>query len=148
MKTSLKQLFTLVAVFLVASALLSENTYAQWDPTRYISRLIVRDSSTHRGPLKLNVGANFIVNGATVASIDSFPTTAAVDTLTVAGVAVGDLVFVQPYLPAHSTTPDTGSTQYDAIAITGKIVVRRAKLTPASTLKSAGIYQYFIVRKN
>ena len=111
-------------------------------------KVTVGDSLRVNKELILPVGSYLTVYGATIAGIDSFPTTAAADTLAVTGVAVGDLVFVQPHYPAHSAVKDTGSSQYDGFAISGSIVVGRGKLTAGSTLKSAGIYLYFIVRKN
>ena len=111
-------------------------------------KVTVGDSLRVNKELILPVGSYFTVYGSTIAGIDSFTTTATEDTLAVTGAAAGDLVFIQPYYPAHSTVKDTGSSQYDAFAIAGKIVAGRGKLTPESTLKSAGIYQYFIVRKN
>lgn len=76
-----------------------------------------------------------------VARIDSFPTTVATDTLAWAGATAGDVFTITEYLPAYSTTPDTGSSPYAfTIPTSGTVVVKRTKQTDASTLKSGAIY--------
>lgn len=102
------------------------------------NKLIAVDSLRSQGPARFN--GSITVN-ADVARIDSFDTIGETDTLSWTGAAIGDIFTVNPYLPAYSTTPDTGSSQYGfQVVSAGVVVVSRTKLTPASTLKSGGIY--------
>jgi hypothetical protein len=102
-------------------------------------KLSIRDS--------LTVGTITTLRGRVVASspdfstIDSFLTTAAVDTITMNGADVGDVFVVTEITPTWSSTPDTGAGNYRAWVISAnKVVVGRTKRTPASTLKSGAIY--------
>jgi len=78
---------------------------------------------------------------SSIARIDSFLTDGVTDTLSWTGATVGDVFTVTPYLPAHSSVADTGSSPYAfEVVSAGIVVVHRTKLTAGSTLKSAAIY--------
>ena len=77
---------------------------------------------------------------SSIARIDSFLTDGVTDTLSWTGATVGDVFTVTPYLPAHSSVADTGSSPYAFEVSAGIVVVHRTKLTAGSTLKSAAIY--------
>lgn len=124
--------------------------YAEYYRTVYVRTLlhvygkaVVVDSLTSHGKLTLN--SRLDVSGTLFARVDSFTTTGATDTLSWTGASVGDLVFVNEYVPHYSTTPDTGSGHYTAEipGAGGSVIVKRAKLNASSTLKSGA--QYFVI---
>lgn len=88
-----------------------------------------------------NIGSAALNVGVLVAGIDSFTTTAVVDTLALSGVAPGNIFVFTEYTPAHSTAIDTVFFSY--ICKTDTVIVSRTtpKISGAA-YKSAGIYSY------
>ena len=87
--------------------------------------------------------------GAALAKIDSFFTTGASDTVKMLGARLGDVFIVTPYVPAHSSTPDTGALQYGArfLNTDSVLVVRTLKNATGSTLKSGAQYALMVLSK-
>lgn len=139
----MKKLLVILIAF-VFVGMLSESASAQRTWWSVIGRRVVAlDSARVQGIATFN--SRVVGGSANFATIDSFLTTAAVDTITMTGAAVGDVFSVTEYTPAWSATPDTGAGNYRAWVISANtVVVGRTKLNAASTLKSAGAY--FIVK--
>jgi hypothetical protein len=135
-----------LAVGIFAPNAANSQATSQYFWTAYVRTLlhvygheVVIDSLRSQGPFILN--NKLITSGTCFAKIDSFLTTAALDTTVMSGATIGDVFFVGRYLPSWSSTPDTGAGQYAAYWLnTDSVVVSRTALTPASTLKSGALY--------
>lgn len=109
---------------------------------------IARNNDSVRVQSQLTLNDKVIAGGTKFAKIDSFTTTGALDTVVMSGVSVGDVFSVTPYTPSWSAVQDTGSCQYSAgVLNTDSVLVRRLKLTPASTLKSAAAFSVVCINK-
>lgn len=134
----------------------SEGTYAfghlydglQWAKLGYTSNLTTGGN--------LSVSGTSLLTGTTtmsaaldgtayIAGIDSFITTNTVDTITVTGIAPGDIFTFAEYCPAYSSAIDTVSYSYKTE--TGRCLVTRT-IPPVSggVYKSGGIYSYIRIK--
>lgn len=85
------------------------------------SRILIGDSATYPGYITLSIYAT---------GIDSFATTAAADTVAVAGVTAASIAFVQLYYPAYNTVVDTAEIHAVCLvsgAGTAQLAVTREK---------------------
>jgi hypothetical protein len=95
----------------------------------------------------INGNGGYSIDTLTIAKVDSFATTAVLDTIILPGLKSTDALFVSWVTTLSSPTADTGSTPYWAqfLNTDSALVYRMAKNITGSTVKSNGIYS--ILRK-
>jgi hypothetical protein len=109
-------------------------------------KAVITDSLRVQGVTQFN--GKFTAGGTSFAKIDSFLTTAVIDTTVMSGATPGDVLMVTPYLPLWSTTADTGSCAYGAYVLnTDTVIVKRALTALPHVLKSGALYSVVKIDK-
>lgn len=90
-----------------------------------------------------SVAGSYVKGNAAFAKIDSFTTTALLDTTVMTGADVGDLILVTSYTPLYSATPDTNMFYSAYVLNTDSVVVKREKASALADAKSGGQYTVF-----
>jgi hypothetical protein len=154
-----RKLFVAVSVLMLAFALIlatSMPAVTQSGPYNYVTlgvrsaftvlgKAIVGDSLRVQGAFKVNGNTTLtgtIISATTsIAKIDSFLTTAVVDTTKMTGASVNDVFVVSQYTPAYSATLDTFCV-YSARYFSGDSVIVKRAFSSAlpHIVKSAGIF--------
>lgn len=109
---------------------------------RINGKMSVRDSLTVEGIATLR--GRVVGSSSDFAKIDSFTTTALLDTTVMTGAAAGDVIVVTSYTPLWSATPDTNMFYSAYVLNTDSVVVKREKAAAANDAKSGG--QYMLIR--
>jgi hypothetical protein len=143
-------LFTLIVLL----ALVVTTAFA----ANYFTTVIVRGNLTvgnsgSAANLTLGTATNLVfgtnskitVSGSRIAGIDSFVTTATVDTVAISGVGVGDIFVFAEYTPLYSAAVDTISFAYQTK--TDTVLVYRRGPEGNSNVKSGALYSYLRLDK-
>ena len=92
--------------------------------------------------------AGAVYGSSSFAVIDSFTTTALLDTVSVKGVTVGDVLVVSQYSPLWSNVGDTSASPYTAYVLsTDNVVVKRSGRYGQAALKSGAQYGLIVVNR-
>jgi hypothetical protein len=112
--------------------------YGTWNLAAVRAALLIADSTKWNSMLPL---------ASVYASIDSFSTSSQSKEITVSGAVVGGSVHITPAYPAYSAIADTGQ-EYSGVvkAGGGAIIVTRTNRVPASTIKSAAIFNWEYIK--
>jgi len=79
-------------------------------------------------------------------TIDSFLTTATIDTVVMTGASVGDIIQITKYLPAYSTVADTNVDYYARVLNTDSVLAVRVLEFAGADYKSGA--QFFLEKIN
>lgn len=134
----------LVAGFMAINIFSPADVEAQLGTLRSVEtlKLIVRDSARVASTLTVN---GSIDGNALVAGVDTFTTTAAVDTVVISGITANDIFTIQERLTSAADAIDTVLYVYRSTTDT-LFVTRYAVAATSGTLKAGGKFAYIRIK--